>query len=774
MRSFRNDLGKREQLIVNYTLLNLKDESLILLRDSIVNEINTIEFSNKTHLGVLVEMQVVKNFEFFSKLLKQVLELNTGDELVTEVLQLIVNGFDDWSEPVISVVTRLVTKSITFKKSTRIFKREIQKQLSLEYLFEPDLYKIFDGFIKYRFPKTILDLTEDQLLLRTDSMKYIGTKILVDNPKLSNQSYYSLLESLFNRIMILGSDLEIKYKTQKNNSNNTNISRFMDNSEFIRDSVDLENSQDLVFSISPRISPKRMLNSLDQLLTMKRIPTTISMDQLAVFQEPRFEIDIHELSVDDALHLLSNIVRHSPKQTEKIYVIHGYRSGIELQKSLTIENFKLEKIRSIYSSMNPGISVIELKVEESQQKRNKFKESPEDENGLINRLVDSLSPNGILLYVLPSIELSSEIDRIGRENLINQNIVRAVVDLPNNISKVVNSPISLLIISKKGKNTHFLNLRESNIDSKLTDLFIKSIFDTDSHEENIFAKLLLDWSSDWRKKYTSNWGHSEKWTIGLLPSFKDNIKYEEFNEFSKFVTTLSLEAVKYQGNQLSAEKLFYKKLAFIKDSIELNSILDHKQDRSPIFRGINVKNDENHNLKGLQEIVLYYLRLEDIDNFSINYANKVLTNVPLEKYNRFFLEEGDLLITARSSQIKTAVVNKIGDRLVVPSENLYVIRADKSKVNPYFLKAYFDSELGKNQINSYRMTRFTNLSVLSVGDLRKFSIPNVSLQEQDKVAETFLDRQKRVINAKSSLSSAEKNYYSAFDKVFSTYGNTKL
>ena len=110
-----------------------------------------------------------------------------------------------------------------------------------------------------------------------------------------------------------------------------------------------------------------MLNSIDRVIkmvTMKRLPVTMSMDQFAAFQEAYFEIDIHEMFVDEALALLRNIIKHCPKQLEQIYVIHGYRSGQALQQSLTVSNLRSKRIRSVHPAMNPGISVIEFKTEE--------------------------------------------------------------------------------------------------------------------------------------------------------------------------------------------------------------------------------------------------------------------------------------------------------------------------------------------------------------------------------------------------------------------------
>jgi hypothetical protein len=100
------------------------------------------------------------------------------------------------------------------------------------------------------------------------------------------------------------------------------------------------------------------------MITMKRLPTTTSMEQFAAFAEARFEIDIHEMFVDEALALLRKIIKHCPKQLEQIHVIHGYRSGQALQQALTVSNLRSKRIQSVHPAMNPGVSVIEFKLEE--------------------------------------------------------------------------------------------------------------------------------------------------------------------------------------------------------------------------------------------------------------------------------------------------------------------------------------------------------------------------------------------------------------------------
>jgi hypothetical protein len=100
------------------------------------------------------------------------------------------------------------------------------------------------------------------------------------------------------------------------------------------------------------------------MITMKRMPMTSSMDQFAAVTDVRFEIDIHEMFVDEALTLLRNIIKHCPKHIEQIHVIHGYRSGQALQQAITVSNLRSKRIRSVHPAMNPGVSVIEFKLEE--------------------------------------------------------------------------------------------------------------------------------------------------------------------------------------------------------------------------------------------------------------------------------------------------------------------------------------------------------------------------------------------------------------------------
>lgn len=110
-----------------------------------------------------------------------------------------------------------------------------------------------------------------------------------------------------------------------------------------------------------------LLSSIDrviQMITMQRLSNHVTKEELASFKEKRFEVDLHDMYVDEALTFLQFLLQHTAKHVKQIYVVHGYRSGTALQQAITFKNLKSKRVDRIHPAMNPGVSVIELHVEE--------------------------------------------------------------------------------------------------------------------------------------------------------------------------------------------------------------------------------------------------------------------------------------------------------------------------------------------------------------------------------------------------------------------------
>ena len=132
-----------------------------------------------------------------------------------------------------------------------------------------------------------------------------------------------------------------------------------------------------------------------------------------------------------------------------------------------------------------------------------------------------------------------------------------------------------------------------------------------------------------------------------------------------------------------------------------------------------------------------YLRLSDIKYGMVDLAT--LPNILSldEKYEKYFLKNGDVVISKTGKPFKIAVIEDIYGRKVLPVGNMYIIRPDKTKVNPYFIKASLESTKGTAVLNSL-LTGGT-VQIITVESLRGVGIPNCSIEVQNEMEEAYTD-----------------------------------
>ncbi len=114
-----------------------------------------------------------------------------------------------------------------------------------------------------------------------------------------------------------------------------------------------------------------------------------------------------------------------------------------------------------------------------------------------------------------------------------------------------------------------------------------------------------------------------------------------------------------------------------------------------IFRGAQITSDKQKEMSNLggEAPNGYLLNLSNISN---GYMDEELVEVhidKIEKYKKYMLQEGDVIISARGTKISTAVAENIKDRNIIATGNLIVVRCNDT-LEPYYLKAFFDSDDG--------------------------------------------------------------------------------
>lgn len=107
-----------------------------------------------------------------------------------------------------------------------------------------------------------------------------------------------------------------------------------------------------------------------------------------------------------------------------------------------------------------------------------------------------------------------------------------------------------------------------------------------------------------------------------------------------------------------------------------------------------------------------------------------------EKLLKFKLEEGDLVVTTKSTVVKTFVATDIGERNIIVTGGMIILRPDNSKLNSTYLKMFLDSEIGKSELSA--LSKGAIITTISLKDFeREMVIPCPDVDKQNELADDY-------------------------------------
>lgn len=200
-----------------------------------------------------------------------------------------------------------------------------------------------------------------------------------------------------------------------------------------------------------------------------------------------------------------------------------------------------------------------------------------------------------------------------------------------------------------------------------------------------------------------------------------------FVEERKLVSAKTLR----DSNVWNLEAIFAEKPAAISPQIET---VPMKELIKEIFRGPTTVSPgaglyartETLRVVGLTEMEGIVTNVDSIE------PTEVTLNTPPARY---FLQDGDIVVTCRSTKIKLSLVQISADIQAIPSNNVAVIRAKKDAADPYFLHCFLTTDVGREAIEA-RLSG-TSQKKLSVRDLETIEIPATLLDEQQKIGQKY-------------------------------------
>lgn len=158
---------------------------------------------------------------------------------------------------------------------------------------------------------------------------------------------------------------------------------------------------------------------------------------------------------------------------------------------------------------------------------------------------------------------------------------------------------------------------------------------------------------------------------------------------------------------------------------------------------------------------MQYLMLANIKDGLIDNKLPYLSNID-KKYEKYCLKNNNLLLSKNGYPYKVAVASVRDGQKILANGNMYIMELDEEKINPYFLKAFFESDEGMAALKS--ITVGATIPNIGVEKLRKINIPLPSLEEQNKLVEEYRATLDEIAVLKLKTERAIDRLHHIFDK----------
>ncbi len=298
-------------------------------------------------------------------------------------------------------------------------------------------------------------------------------------------------------------------------------------------------------------------------------------------------------------------------------------------------------------------------------------------------LCEMLAPNGTAVAVTSLGGLWNTIDKPIRELFIKKRLIKAIIKLPARLFSTTSIPVAMIVFG------------ESN-----------------------GAIRMIDASKEYKEGRRQNILHGDN-ILNILYAMEYDVDYAK---------TVSFEEI--ASNQFNFDPTRYiEDLVEIENGVEFGSIINH------ITRGAPASAKDLDEMTSAVPTDFQYVTLANIRNGVIDKDLPYLKGIP-DRFGKYCINSGDILLSKNGYPFKVAVVESTNEKYIVANGNLYIIQLDTKKVNPYYVKAFLESEKGIAQLK--RISVGSTIPNIGVSQLNTIKIPMIPREEQDEIANRCL------------------------------------
>ena len=389
------------------------------------------------------------------------------------------------------------------------------------------------------------------------------------------------------------------------------------------------------------------------------------------------------------------------------------RTIIETEDVLTYPKYakgdKLQKFDAVYSdTLLGGNNLSEHFYENDPYNRFMYGSPPKSRAdwAFISNGTSSLKDDGRAIYItsLGVLYRGGKEKRI-RERFLELDLIEAIIKLSPGLLPNTAIPTALLLINKNKRDT-----RKNKV------IFINA--------ENIFSKG--------RQKTLSKIDIDN--ILELLNNENDipgksKIVAKEAIEDGSLTVERYVKEDQIIFDQIMGDVIIYADKLNNLDMIEV-------QDIATITRGVNLPSKQ-----GTSTGIYNVIKISDVIGGEIDFKkldrSDVAENTKIENY---LIQKGDLLISTRGENIKTAVIKEDVTNTLL-SQNLVSIRV-KNTIDVDWLKFYLDSPVGQAQLKlELKGETVLRLPITAIQNLK---IPLIDKQLQTEIVQSYNNKKSRI------------------------------
>ena len=329
---------------------------------------------------------------------------------------------------------------------------------------------------------------------------------------------------------------------------------------------------------------------------------------------------------------------------------------------------------------------------------------------IFNSMVcDLLEEDGKAVVLMTNGSLWNTTDRLVRKHFIEEGLVEAVIGMPNSILPYTNVGVSMLVFSHGNEYVRIID--------------------------------------------ASSWSQSGRRVSTFSTEDVDNI-VEAFSKDGQHSCLVPVEDLADNDYRLNVERYLVGTIHF-ENGKPFSSVIKR------ITRGAPCNAKELDEMSSDVPTDIQYLMLANIRKGQIDSDLPYLKDL-YPKYEKYCVSTNNLILSKNGFPYKVAISTVGEGKRILANGNLYIIEVDEEKANPYYLKAFFESEQGIAALKS--ITVGTAMLNIGVEDLKNLEIPIPSLEVQNRIALKYLAKLDEIKILQMSLEKAEMELANIFNE----------